>query len=225
MKTIVIITAMKEEAQKIVDVFFLQKTKNLQNVSVYEGVFDGKKLVVILGGIGKIQATIATYFAIINYSPDFLINIGIAGNLSYQEITIGDVIFPTQLVQQDVYLPFSGDHLDYAKKPITIKNYTAQIDADGFLVKYGGICATGDEFVDREERIFDIKNRFHADICEMEAFAIASVAREMNMLDKIFIIKSVSDGADHDARAEHMDNLDFAMNNSIFVLTQMLKQL
>jgi hypothetical protein len=32
-----------------------------------------------------------------------------------------------------------------------------------------------------------------ADICEMEAFVILSVAREYNMLDKCVVIKAVSD--------------------------------
>lgn len=56
----------------------------------------------------------------------------------------------------------------------------------------------------------------------MEAFAIASIAREYNMLDKCIFIKAISDGADNDAIDAHMGNLDFAMQNSLKVLEKIL---
>jgi hypothetical protein len=42
------------------------------------------------------------------------------------------------------------------------------------------------------------------------------------MLEKCIIIKAVSDGANSDAIWDHMNNLDFAMNNSIIVLNQLI---
>ena len=77
---------------------------------------------------------------------------------------------------------------------------------------------TGDEFVDKEERISKLRVDFWADICEMEAFSILSVAREYNMLDKCIVIKAISDWADNEAKEAHMNNLEFAMNNSISIL-------
>jgi nucleoside phosphorylase len=56
----------------------------------------------------------------------------------------------------------------------------------------------------------------------MEAFVILSVAREYNMLDKCVVIKAVSDWANNEAINAHMDNLDFAMNNSVDVLELVL---
>ena len=56
----------------------------------------------------------------------------------------------------------------------------------------------------------------------MEAFAILSVAREYNMLDKCVVIKAISDGADNQAKDAHMENLDFAMKNSVDVLELIL---
>jgi nucleoside phosphorylase len=56
----------------------------------------------------------------------------------------------------------------------------------------------------------------------MEAFAILSVAREYEALDKCVVIKAVSDWADNEAKDAHMDNLEFAMNNSIIVLELVL---
>jgi|TARA_Y100001960_G_C13923048_1_gene470879 nucleoside phosphorylase len=56
----------------------------------------------------------------------------------------------------------------------------------------------------------------------MEAFSILSVAREYDALDKCVVIKAVSDGADSEAKDAHMDNLEFAMNNSVDVLELVL---
>jgi nucleoside phosphorylase len=56
----------------------------------------------------------------------------------------------------------------------------------------------------------------------MEAFAIASVAREFGSLEKLICIKAVSDWADNEAKDAHMGNLDFAMQNSLLVLEKII---
>ncbi len=45
------------------------------------------------------------------------------------------------------------------------------------------------------------------------------------MLEKLVIIKAISDGADSDAREAHEGNLDYAMRKSIEVLQQILEKL
>jgi nucleoside phosphorylase len=57
----------------------------------------------------------------------------------------------------------------------------------------------------------------------MEAFAVATVAREFGLLDDTYIIKAVSDWADSDASDAHEDNLDFAMNNSLAIFKKVLE--
>lgn len=84
------------------------------------------------------------------------------------------------------------------------------------------MCATGDEFIDKTERIQFLRENFQADICEMEAFAILSVAREYDFLENCIVIKAISDGADNEAKDAHMDNLEFAMKNSIVALESIL---
>ena len=227
MKTIAIITAMREEAEIIISRFSLVKTKNLTNISVFEGEFVSKnplKIILVLSGIGKIQAAMATTFLLENYkNPDKIINIGIAGNTTISRLAIGDVLLPTEIVQHDMYLPFDGAHLDYAKKPISIDPPEIENSFDRFSVIHGGVCATADEFVDNLQKIASLREQFEADVCEMEAFAIASVAREYNILNRCIFIKAVSDGADNEAKEAHMNNLDFAMNNSVNVLETILK--
>jgi nucleoside phosphorylase len=56
----------------------------------------------------------------------------------------------------------------------------------------------------------------------MEAFAILSVAREYNALDKCVVIKAVSDWADNNSKNDHMTNLEFAMDNATNILELIL---
>lgn len=218
-----IITAMKEEAELIIKKFNLKETKSLKNIRIFEWTrsWDDweENLVLVLWWIWKIQAAIATTYLLENYSVDKIINIWIAGNLTGNDLKVWDVLLPNTFIQQDMYLPFEWSHLDYAKKPIFLEyaiweNY----DLQKFWLILNWVCVTGDEFVDKEERISKLRVDFWADICEMEAFSILSVAREYNMLDKCIVIKAISDWADNEAKEAHMNNLEFAMNNSISIL-------
>ena len=218
-----IITAMKEEAEIIIKKFDLKETKKLKNIKIFEGKRVGdeweENIILVLAWIGKIQASIATTYLLENYSVDKIINIWIAGNVSGTDLKIWDVVLPNTFIQHDIYLPFEWEHLDYAKKPIFLEyavweNY----DLQKFWLMLNWVCVTWDEFIDNEEKILDLRINFWADVCEMEAFAILSVAREYDMLDKCIVIKAVSDGADNEAKEAHMTNLDFAMENSVSIL-------
>ena len=218
-----IVTAMKEEADLIIKKFDLKETKSLKNIKIFEWtrVWDDweENIVLVLWWIWKIQAVIATTYLLENYSVDKLINIWIAWNLTENDLKVWDVILPNTFVQQDMYLPFEWEHLDYAKKPIFLEyaiweNY----DLQKFWLILNWVCATWDEFVDNRERMLELRNDFWADICEMEAFAILTTAREYGILDKCIVIKAISDWADNEAKDAHMNNLEFAMENSIAIL-------
>lgn len=219
-----IITAMKEEADLIIKKFDLKEVKTLKNVKIFEWTRkndenEEEDIVLALAWIGKIQASVATSYLLENYDLAKIINIWIAGNLSWNDLKVWDVLLPNTFIQQDMYLPFEWSHLDYAKKPIFLEyaiweNY----DLQKFWLMLNWVCVTWDEFVDKQERINDLRINFWADICEMEAFAILSVAREYDMLDKCIVIKAISDWADSEAKEAHMNNLDFAMQNSISIL-------
>jgi len=225
--TKVIITAMKEESDLIVKRFKLKETKVINNITIYEGRRESMdwndKIILVLAGIWKIQAAIATTYILENYSPDKIINIWIAGNLNNTDAKVWDVFLPNSFIQHDMYLPFEWDHLDYAKKWIFLdyaiwENY----NLEKFWLVLNWVCLTGDQFIDNEEKVKNLRDEYGADICEMEAFSILSVCRQYNVLDKCVVIKAISDWADNEAINEHMDNLDFAMGNSVDVLELVL---
>lgn len=225
--TKVIVTAMKEEADIIINRFNLKEEKKLNNLTIFEGERenDGEKenIVLALTGIGKIGAAIGTTYIFENYQVDKLVNIWIAGSLQNVDVRVGDVFLPNTFIQHDMYLPFEGAHLDYAKAPIFLEYAIWEnLDLNKFGLVMNWVCLTGDQFIDKEEKVAELREDHGADLCEMEAFSILSVAREYDALDKCVVIKAVSDGADSEAKDAHMDNLEFAMNNSVDVLELVL---
>jgi len=211
-----IVTAMKKEANLIIEKFNLKQSETLKNILIYSN----KDIILILSWIGKIQASIWTTFLLQNFPITKLINIGIAGNtLLDKDAKVWDIFLINKVVQHDVYLPFDWTHLDYIKAPISLN--TPKIYFDEFNL-FTWTCATGDQFIDNPEKIKIIRDKFKAHVVEMEAFAVASVAREFNLLDKTFIIKAISDDANEQAIVDHEKNLDLAMKNSIKVLEKIL---
>lgn len=225
--TKVIITAMKEEADLIIKRFELKEVSSKKNLKIFEGERQWsewkEKIVLALSWIWKVQAAIATTYLLENYSPDKIINIWIAWSLSNTDVKVWDVFLPNTFIQHDMYLPFEGEHLDYAKKAIFL-DYAIweNFDLNKFWLILSWVCLTWDQFIDDEEKVSELRNTYWADLCEMEAFAILSVVREYDLLDKLVVIKSVSDWADSEAKDAHMDNLEFAMNNSVDVLELVL---
>jgi adenosylhomocysteine nucleosidase len=223
---------MKEEADLIIKKYNLKEEKN-ENIPVWISIFIGEKqnydenctdeIILVLAWIGKIAATMASTYLFENYDINKLINIWIAWNLDNWDVKIWDVFIPNTFIQHDIYLPFEWEHLDYAKKPIFLdyaiwENY----DLKKFGLILSWVCLTWDQFIDDKEKTQELREKYSADIVEMEAFAILSVARAYNSLDKCVVIKAVSDWADSEAKEEHINNLEFAMENSISVLELVL---
>jgi len=221
MKTIWIITAMKEEADLIIKEYKLQKVLSKWTLSIYEWFLKNKKIILLLAGIWKIQASFSTTYLLENYKIDLLINIWIAGNISKDKINIWDVVLPNNFIQHDMYLPFEWEHLDYAKKAIKIKTSNIE-NKTNFKIFNNLTCLTWDQFIDNNETIKYLKEKFNWDIVEMEAFAILSVARNYDLLDKFIVIKWISDWANNEAIDDHMTNLEIAMQNSIIVLEEII---
>lgn len=223
----VIITAMKEEADIIIDRLKLEEKEVKNTMKIYEWSRQTdeweEKLVLILSWIWKVQAALATTYAFENYDVNKLVNVWIAWNLNNSDIKVWDVFLPNTFIQHDMYLPLEWEEYDYANKPLFL-NYAIwdSYDLNKFWLILSWICLTWDQFIDDKNKILELNEKYWADVCEMEAFSILSVANEYWKLDKCVVIKAVSDWADSDALGDFKQNLDFAMKNSVDVLELIL---
>ena len=118
---------------------------------------------VIYSGIGKVNASIATYRAIKEYNPKLIINFGTVGKITQN---LSGLIQISSVIQRDMNaeplaprgsVPFSNK----PNKFVSISN--------------GHVCGTGDSFVTQHDEWLTQNG---VDVVDMELFAIAAVAHE-----------------------------------------------
>lgn len=221
----VVFTAMKEEAELIIKKYNLVQVHQLSNILFYEWKRgdDEEKIVLVVCWVGKVQAAIWASYVFENYDVHKFVNIWIAGNIGWADLKVGDVVVPNTIIQHDAYIPSNSSEFDYLKAPIFLDYAVGEnVDFQKFWLILNGICITWDQFIDDAEKMNALKEEYGECIVDMEAFSVLSVAREFNALDKCVVIKWISDWADENAKNAHMDNLEFAMQNSIAILDTLL---
>lgn len=206
MKIIGIIGAMEEEIASLKSKMELVTAKNIVGIDFYMGKMNGKSVVLVRSGIGKVNAAICTQVLIDLYAVDYIINVGVAGAIS-KELSIGDVVISKDVVHHDM------DCTNFGYEQGIIPRMTESFfTADELLIKIAKECgeealpnkaihvnriASGDKFVSSNEDKQKIWSAFKAFCVEMEGAAIAQTC----FLNKIpfIVIRAISDKADDSA--------------------------
>ena len=196
-----IICAMKIELEKIKENATDCKTVHSGSFEYTTGMIYGKHIVMCVCGVGKVYAALCAHTMIMSFSPDLIINVGVAGNLS-KELNIGDIAIADSLVQHDMDTTALGDppgfisgidkvYFDTDKKAVkTIGDICKELG-----VKYlAGTIATGDKFIADMKDKDRIVACFNAIACDMEGAAIAQACYIGNTL--FAAIRAISDDAD-----------------------------
>ena len=113
MKLIGIIGAMEVEVASLKEMMTDVTIRTKASMEFNHGYLNGKEVVVVRSGIGKVNAGICTQILVDDYGVDCVINTGIAGSLR-NEINIGDIVISTDAVQHDmdVRIPARRDSAD-----------------------------------------------------------------------------------------------------------------
>ena len=101
MKRIGIIGAMEEEVSRLKEMMEQVTIRKKASMEFNLGILNGKEVVVVRSGIGKVNAGICTQILVDDFQVDGIINTGIAGSLK-NEINIGDIVISTDALQHDV---------------------------------------------------------------------------------------------------------------------------
>ena len=88
-----IIGAMDEEVAMLKEKLTEVQVETKAAMDFYKGKLEGKDVVVVRSGIGKVNADV--------YHADHVLNTGIAGSLK-AEINIGDIVLSTDALQHDM---------------------------------------------------------------------------------------------------------------------------
>ena len=230
-KTVGIICAMELELQGLIDIIKTESTMEKSGTIFYKGKIGNTDVVLVQCGIGKVSSAICTQMLIDFYSPDMIINSGVAGALS-ADLTVGDVVIATAAVQHEFDCTAFGDPKGTlellgkimveipADEEISSKLYEAAKELDGTRV-FRGIIATGDKFVSDSEERLSIGKEFSALACEMEGGAMAQVCYRARV--PFAILRSISDDIGHNTTVDFNEFKVMAAKKTVDVLSDILK--
>ena len=224
---VAIVCAMDEEIRLLREVMENAKEEERAGIRVTSGRLCGHDIELLLGGIGKANAAATVQFAVCTFRPDFLLNIGLAGNCT-GTLPLGGAVIADRLVYHDFKMEWA------AEAPPRKLFFTP--DAE-LMRRVGGVCAklgvpclqgtvaTGDVFVQDEEVRNDIVARTGASAVEMEGAAFAHMA-EKNGLPYV-VIKIMSDNASTGALEDFHASLPLGAycKTSVSILTELLRGL
>ena len=190
--TIGMIYAMTLEIESLLTNENAQPLQTVAGVPFYQ---IRENVIACAGGVGKVNAAMATQLMISLYQPDLILNAGVAGCFEHAEI--GDLVLAERFMQHDFDTSNIGDEEGFVSTVNCTYFPTADFDrARAAMDKVGmpyrtGLVATGDWFGVDCDRSRHIAEKFHPLLCEMEGCAIAQVCMRNGV--KFMSLKSVSD--------------------------------
>ena len=203
-----IIGAMEQEVETLLGLLEEKHTSAHAGVAFHEGTLDGKAVVVVQCGIGKVNAALCVQMLCDFYGVTHLVNTGIAGSLD-AALDIGDLVISEDAMYHDV------DVTNFGYVPGQMAGMPASFRADAALVNAAfaaaeavnpghnrlGRVASGDQFVcdqGLKDKIIAVTG---AACTEMEGAAIAQAAYRNGV--PFVIIRAISDKADNSADMDY----------------------
>ena len=226
-----IICALSIEVEELTKLLKNKEEKTIAKMKYISGDINGKKVVMTECGIGKVNAAMSTQVMIDKYSPDVIINSGIAGSISRQ-LKIGDIVISKDCVQHDFDGTQMGDpkgliqYNDETRIDIPVsenvskKLFDACKDLENTNVMLGRI-ATGDIFVAKKEMRRSIAEQFDALACEMEGGAVAQVCYRNGV--ECAVLRCISDDFDENQFMDFMEFRFLAADKSIAAIKNFLE--
>lgn len=226
-----IIAAMAEELELLKAQITNRKETTISEMVFTEGVLGGKDVVLVVSGVGKVNAAVHAQLLISQFGADRLVFTGVAGSLN-ADIDICDIVVSTDCVQHDI----DASALGYAPGEIPYQEVSF-FEADAALRAavvravhemapevgvFEGRVASGDQFVSDAANKERIVRQFGALCCEMEGAAVAQVAW-LNRVPFV-VIRAISDKADGSAEMDYPTFMVQAAHRSA-TITEYLMQL
>lgn len=225
-----IIGAMIEEVEILKEQMTIDNTVTVAGMEFYEGTLEGKNIVLVMSGVGKVNMATCTQILVDKFNVSALLNSGVAGTMD-ETLTQGDIVISTDAVQHDFDTTVFGDPLgEISRLGITF------FEADTTLIETAkeaaskleditvieGRIATGDQFVAGGDTAERIKENFgDCAAVEMEGGAMAHVAYLNNV--PFVILRSISDDANGGANLTYKEFLPLAAKNASSLVLEFVK--
>lgn len=228
--TIGIIGAMDEEIELFQNMITNKKELTIANTLLIEGELEGKHVVLLKSGIGKVNAALSTTIIHERFSPRIVINTGSAGGFDH-DLTVGDLVISSEVVHHDVNV--TAFDYEYGQVPNmpprfkadeTLIKQTKQV-AESLNINYKiGLIATADTFMADETDVKKAQTNFPDMIAaEMEAAAIAQVCYQYDV--PFIVIRALSDIAGKKSSISFNEFIHIAAKNATELVTKTIKSL
>jgi len=227
-----IVAAMQEELESFLKAMPGHEETDHGRFNYYTGKIYGTDIVLLLCGIGKVNAAVGTTLLIEKFKPDYIINSGVGGGFANGTLKIGDIIISSEVRHHDVdATAFDYEHGQVPGMPAAfypdeeLKELACAIIPDDDNIKiYEGQILSADMFVHRDEQVHTIRERFQSVMAaEMEGAAIAQTCCLFNI--PFLIIRSISDIVD-DAESHNTYNqtMQKTADNSVSFVLKLLQE-
>ncbi len=224
-----IIVAMSSEF-RLVDALLKEKrTENIGGFYFVLGLLEGKEVVLMQAGIGKVCAAVGTVEMIRNFSPEYIINTGVAGGID-EGIRVMDIVVGQEVVYHDVWCGDGNEYGQVQGMPARYKGderlcrIALQVKSD--VAMCGGLICSGDQFITDRVRLEGIKGNFPQGLAvDMESGAIAQVCHMYGMPFLSCRIISDTPGKTENHALQYKDFWTAAPEKSFEVLKQIIENI
>ena len=200
MKCIGIIGAMEQEVAKIKEKMQDVTITSRARMDFYEGTLEGKKVVVVRSGIGKVNAGMCTQILADVFGVEAVINTGIAGSLN-NDVNIGDIVLSTDVLHHDMdaigfgYKKGQIPQMDEFSFPADekLRKLAAKVckEVNPEISVFEGRICSGDQFISDKSVKDAIISEFGGFAVEMEGAAIGQAAY-LNHIP-FLVVRAISD--------------------------------
>jgi adenosylhomocysteine nucleosidase len=203
-----VIIAMQSEADILLEQMQITKTETISQKNVFIGQAFEKDIVLVICGIGKVNAAIGAQIAISVYGAEKLLNFGVAGGLNDST-----ELCQVYQIQKAVQFDFDLVSLNGTKMG-TLDEYTENyLPLSPLNLPYPlRNLGTADRFNDSETDYLLLTTELNADIRDMEGCAIIQTAIKANI--PVCSFKAISDVAKSGNTAkQYLENRSKALEN------------
>lgn len=240
-----ILSALDEEAKLLEQSLSDKLEQKIRGIRFVCGSLAGRKVVLVVSGMGKVNAAVVTTLLIEHFQPKEILFSGIAGCLN-PKLGLGDIVIATKTTQHDL-LTLERDNVGPMEifSPVDGKKNPEYFAADDTLVRTAqaaaaglktpdlqsarkdrsprivtGLVVTGDQFIGTDAKKKELQQRYHADAVEMEGAAVAQVCYQFSV--PCLVIRSISDLADNAADADVEVFMHAASHNAAVLVKQIV---
>ncbi|AYC29698.1 5'-methylthioadenosine/S-adenosylhomocysteine nucleosidase [Paenisporosarcina cavernae] len=226
---IAVIGAMEQEVELLRHAIEQPTEKTIANCEFTSGYYEGKEVILLKSGIGKVNAAMSTTLLLHEFQPDVVINTGSAGGFD-AALDVGSIVISEDVRHHDVDVTAFGYAMGQVPGlPEGFSSDASLMDLAEAAVKkigkhsYGrGLIITGDSFMHDTDRVESVRGHFPlAKASEMEAAAVAQVCHQFET--PFVVIRALSDIAGKESSISFDEFLPIAAKHSTEIVLEVIR--